>query len=152
MKQLTHKQRLALVWRATPPAHRSYMAGQKSVLAFRRSMLHMLPLTALSQCEIHLRVHMALRMRARAALAEHGFPSLLAVDGLPWAVAFDRGSDPAVVHLQEVVRGITTPAVSAPLEPADFTRRFIAAQAFAAKLNALAIRKPNPSDKEKIHE
>lgn len=152
MKHLTHRQRLALVWRATPHAHRSYVAGQKSVLAFRRSMLHMLPLTALSQQEVHLRLHLALRERARVILAERGYPSLLTVDGLPWAVAFSRGSDPAVVHLRDVVRGIATPLMPAALDPSTFTRRFIAAQAFAAKLNALELRKPTLLDKEKIHE
>lgn len=152
MKQLTHNQRLALVWRSTPPAHRSYVAGQKSVLAFRRSMLHMLPLYALSRHEIHLRLHMAIREKARVALVERGFPSLLTVDGLPWAVAFAQGSDPAVVNLREVVRGIASPLAPAELDPAAFSRRFIAAQAFAAKLNALESLKPTQSDKEKIHE
>jgi len=151
MKKLTHKQKLAMAWRATPAAHRAYVAGQKSVLAFRRSKLHLLPLTALSQQEIHLRIHMALRADAREHLVKRGYRSLLTVDGQPWAVAFDGGRHPAVVHLQDVARGITTPDQGDRLDGAEFARRFQAAQAVAAKLNALSALKATSPDKEKTH-
>lgn len=152
MKHLTQKQRLAMVWHATPAAHRGYLAGQKSVLAFRRSVLHMLPLSVLSNHEIHLRIHLALRVKARELLADRGLPSLLSVDGKPWGVAFRRGASPFVVYLQDVVRGNATFNATTPLDGADFARRFVAAQAFAAQLNALEPRKTPLTDKEMLHD
>lgn len=56
MKFRSTKQKQAHLWRLTPPTLRGYLAGQRSVMALRCGVLHLLPVTALRGDEVEARL------------------------------------------------------------------------------------------------